>query len=115
MHVIRLDQVEKAVPQMEGLKGVYRQIPLSRKDRSPKFSFRVLTTEPGGHTPVHQHAYEHMNYVISGEGVLVTDDREHELREGDFALVSPGGKHQYKNCSADRNLVVICAVPKEYE
>ena len=115
MHVIRLDQVGKTVPQMEGAKGVYKQIPLSRKDRVPKFSFRVFTIEPGGHTPFHQHAYEHMNYVISGEGILVTDDRKHELREGDFALVLPGEKHQYKNCSANRDLVMICAVPKEYE
>lgn len=115
MHVIRLDQVEKVKPQMEGAKGVFKQTPLSRSNGSPSFSFRVFTIKPGGHTPFHQHAYEHMNYVISGEGSLASEDREHRLRAGDFALVLPGEKHQYRNCSPNAELVMICAVPKDYE
>jgi quercetin dioxygenase-like cupin family protein len=56
-----------------------------------------------------------MNYVIEGGGILVGEDREHDLKEGDFALVLPGEKHQFKNSSENRDLVIICAVPKEYE
>ena len=115
MRIARLDEVEKTIAQMEGAQGVYKQVPLSGKDGAPTFSFRVFTIEPMGHTPFHRHAFEHMNYVIHGEGVLVADDGQHELREGDFALVLPGEKHQYKNSSADQNLVMICAVPTEYE
>jgi quercetin dioxygenase-like cupin family protein len=115
MYIIELKQVEKAIARMEGAKGVYKQVPLSRKDCVPTFSFRVFTIEPGGHTPFHQHEFEHMNYVISGEGVLVAEDREYELREGDFALVLPGEQHQFKNRSENRSLVIICAVPKEFE
>ncbi|MFU8795673.1 MAG: cupin domain-containing protein [Dehalococcoidia bacterium] len=115
MNVTRLDKVEKTVPEMEGAKGIYKQIPLSREDGVPAFSFRVFTIEPGGHTPFHQHAFEHMNYIISGEGILVGDDIDRELREGDFALVLPGERHQYRNSSEDKSLVMICAVPKEYE
>ena len=115
MHVIRLEQVDKMVPQMDGAKGVLKQIPLSRSDGSPRFSFRVFTIEPGGHTPFHRHAYEHMNYVISGEGAIASEDRVHRLQTGDFALVLPGEPHQYRNCSQNTDLVIICAVPKEYE
>ena len=56
-----------------------------------------------------------MNYVIKGEGTLVSEDRENELREGDFALILPGERHQFRNSSENQNLLVICAVPKEYE
>ena len=115
MYVTRLDKVEKTIPAMEGAKGIYKQIPLSRKDGVPTFSFRVFTIEPGGHTPFHQHEFEHMNYVINGEGILVAEDREHELREGNFALILPGEKHQFKNSSENQNLLMICAVPREYE
>jgi quercetin dioxygenase-like cupin family protein len=115
MYIARLDEVEKTTSTMEGSKGVRKQIPLSRRDGVPTVSFRVFTVEPGGHTPFHQHEFEHMNYVIGGEGALVGGDGEHELREGDFALVLPGEKHQFRNSSEDRNLVIICAVPKEYE
>jgi len=85
MYVTKLDKVEKALLGTEGAKGVYKQVTLSRKDGVPTCSFRVFTIEPGGHTPFHQHKFEHMNYVISGEGILAAEDREHELREGDFA------------------------------
>ena len=115
MHVTRLDEVKKTTAAMEGAKGVYKQVPLSGAHGAPTFSFRVFTVEPGGHTPFHQHAYEHMNYVISGRGLLVAEDREHEVKEGDFALVLPGEKHQYRNPSPDRDLVMICAVPTEHE
>ena len=115
MYIARLDEVEKTTSTLEGAKGVRKQIPLSRKDGAPTFSFRVFTIEPGGHTPFHQHEFEHMNYVVRGEGALVSEDREHELRAGDFALVLPGEKHQYRNSSQNQDLVMICAVPKEYE
>jgi quercetin dioxygenase-like cupin family protein len=115
MHVTKLDKVEKTILGMEGAKGVYKQIPLSRKDGVPTFSFRVFTVEPGGYTPFHQHEFEHMNYVINGEGILVAEDGEHELSKGDFALILPGEKHQFKNSSENQNLLIICAVPREYE
>jgi quercetin dioxygenase-like cupin family protein len=115
MYVTRLDKVEKTIIGMEDAKGVYKQIPLSKKDGVPTFSFRVFTIEPGGHTPFHQHEFEHMNYVINGEGILVSEDREHELRKGDFALILAGEKHQFKNSSKNQNLLIICAVPREYE
>jgi quercetin dioxygenase-like cupin family protein len=115
MYVIALNEVQKTIPAMEGAKGVHKQIPLSRKDGVPTFSFRVFTVEPGGHTPFHRHEFEHMNYVIKGEGILVAEDREHALKQGDFALILPGEKHQFKNSSDRQNLLIICAVPKEYE
>ena len=115
MYITRLDKVEKTILAREGAKGVYKQVPLSRKDGVPTFSFRVFTIEPRGHTPFHQHKFEHMNYVINGEGILAAEGREYELREGDFALILPGEKHQFKNSSENRNLLIICAVPREYE
>jgi quercetin dioxygenase-like cupin family protein len=115
MYVTKLDEVEKAITRMEGAKGVHKQMPLSRKDGVPTFSFRVFTIEPGGHTPFHRHDFEHMNYVIGGEGILVAEGRDHELRKGDFALVLPGEQHQFKNRSQNQNLVIICGVPKQHE
>ena len=114
MLVTRLQEVEKTVPVMEGAKDIYKQVPLSVEDGVPTFSFRVFTIKTGGHTPFHQHPFEHMNYVITGKGILVAADRELELSKGDFALVLPNEKHQFKNAGKS-DLVIICAVPKEYE
>ena len=76
----------------------------------------MFTIEPDGHTPFHEHDFEHVNYVIEGNGVIVNQNGEEaDFKKGDFALILPGEKHQYKNKSKSQPFVMICAVPKEYE
>ena len=116
MKITSLEAVEKNRPVMEGAKDLFKQIPISKSDGSPTFSLRVFTIEPGGHTPYHAHPFEHLNYVIKGGGALVAESGEHRpVKEGDFILVLPDEKHQYRNTEAAGNLVIICGVPKEYE
>jgi quercetin dioxygenase-like cupin family protein len=116
MKIIPLNTVSQEAMAMEGAEKVLKQIPISRADGSPSFSFRVFTILPGGHTPFHSHAFEHLNYIIEGHGLLVNaEGRENPVKQGDFALVLPNEKHQYRNASPDRPMVMICAVPKEYE
>lgn len=116
MKITSLDQVEKSPMAMEGVKDVWKQVPLGKADGVPVFSFRVFTILPGGHTPFHTHPFEHMNYFIEGEGFVVLENgEERPVKKGDFVLVLPGEKHRYRNPSAAAPLVMICAVPKEYE
>lgn len=116
MKIISLDKVERKEVKMEGAKGAWKQLPLGTPDGTPLYSLRVFTVEPGGNTPYHSHPYEHMNYVIEGEGVLVDEaGNKHSLKAGDFALVKPDEKHQYRNASPDKYFRMICGVPKEFE
>ena len=116
MKVISLNKVPKAKVTMDGAKSAWKQIPLSREDGAPVYAYRVFTLEPGGYTPYHQHNYEHMNYIIEGNGELVNEAGEKKaLKPGDFALVQPNEKHQYRNISPDKSFVMICGVPKEFE
>ncbi len=116
MKIIPIDQVPKSKMTLEGARDVTKQLPISKADGTPSFSFRVFTIAPEGHTPYHSHAFEHLNYIIEGHGVLVNEaGKESPVKQGDFALVLPGEKHQYRNASADHPFVMICAVPKEYE
>ena len=70
MKIISIDQVEKKKVEMEGAIGAWKQLPLGSKDGVPVYSYRVFSVEPGGNTPYHSHPYEHMNFVIEGEGVI---------------------------------------------
>lgn len=115
MHFSSLEKAAKIKLDMEGARDVYKQIPISRANGTPAFSFRVFTIQPGGHTPHHNHPFEHLNYIIEGSGVVLHHDVEHEIKKGDFIMVLPGETHQYKNTSTDKPLIMICAVPKEYE
>jgi quercetin dioxygenase-like cupin family protein len=115
MHIIALDNVPKSVPEMAGAEKIFKQIPLSKADGAPNFSFRVFTIEPGGHTPLHSHPFEHLNYIIEGRGAVVAENRENPVKKGDFVMILPGETHQYRNTANRGNLILICAVPKEYE
>ena len=115
MKIVSLENVPKSRVEMEGADGAYKQIPLSGNDGAPVYSYRVFTVEPGGYTPYHQHPYEHMNYIIQGKGALVNEEGEEQpIKAGDFALVLPDEKHQYRN-KGDQPLMLICGVPKEFE
>jgi quercetin dioxygenase-like cupin family protein len=115
MKIIPLDKVEKREVHMEGAAGAWKQLPLGSNDGAPVYSYRVFTVEPGGHTPFHRHPYEHMNYIIKGIGAMVNEKGEEQpILTGDFALVMPDEKHQYRN-KGDQPLVLICGVPKEFE
>ncbi len=115
MKITNLNKTVKVKVELEGADKAFKQIPISKNDGAPVFSFRVFTIEPGGHTPYHQHPYEHVNYIIEGKGFLVSENGRKEIRKGDFALILPNEMHQYRNEMADGSLVVICAVPKEFE
>lgn len=116
MKIISLKEVGKQKVTMDGAKDAFKQVPLSAGDGAPVYAYRVFTIEPGGFTPYHRHNYEHMNYIIEGEGVLVNEKgEENPIRAGDFALVMPGEKHQYRNPSGHQPMIMICGVPKEFE
>jgi quercetin dioxygenase-like cupin family protein len=116
MKIIDLDSTPKTMMAMEGAENVQKQIPISSHDGSPAYAFRVFTIGPKGHTPYHTHPFEHLNYIIEGEGsVVMASGEEKPVEQGDFVLVLPGEKHQYRNKSASSPFVMICAVPKEYE
>jgi len=116
MKIIHLETLDKEAVIMEGAERVWKQVPISARDGSPLFCFRVFTIEPNGHTPYHRHPFEHLNYVMDGCGALVSESGEKkQLKAGDFALVLPEEKHRYENTSDSEPLVMICAVPKDYE
>jgi quercetin dioxygenase-like cupin family protein len=115
MKVVSLDNVEKNQVTIDGVVGTWKQIPLGSHENTPVYSFRVFTVEPGGNTPYHQHSFEHMNYIIEGEGVLVNEKgEEFPLKPGNFALVEPDEKHQFFN-RGNKPFKMICGVPKEFE
>ena len=77
----------------------------SKNERNGNFS----NNSPGCHFMLH------MIYVIEGQEILVNEiGEETPLKAGDFALVNPDEKHQYRN-KGDKPFMMICGVPKEFK
>ena len=114
MKITRLQDCPITPVQMEGATGALKQVPLGQADGVPNFSIRVFTLEPNGHTPHHAHASEHLNYVLQGEGEILSDGGPQRIQAGDYVLVKPHERHQYRNTGPDP-LKFLCMVPKAYE
>jgi quercetin dioxygenase-like cupin family protein len=114
MKITKLEKCESVPVNLEGAQGAMRQVPIGKADGAPNFSIRVFTLAPGGHTPHHAHASEHLNYILEGNGVAMEGDTPRPIGQGDFVLVPPHEKHQYRNTGASP-LVFLCMVPSQYE
>ena len=99
---------------MDGAEKVSMQVMVGRQDNAPHFSLRHFVVEPGGHTPRHQHNYEHENYIIEGSGTIECDGDIQEIKVGDTFYIPANTVHQFCN-SKDKPLRFLCLVPTSYE
>ncbi len=79
-------------------------------DAAPNYALRVIEVAPGGHTPRHQHPYEHENFVIEGHGRVLLNDTWHDLRPGSVVFVPAGALHTYEN-TGEAPFKFLCGIP----
>ena len=111
MPVVKYDKMTMDPVSMDGVKGASRAVVIGPPEGWSDHVMRVFRLEPGGHTPKHQHDWEHINHVLSGRGKLLIGDTLSELSEKDFALVPSNIEHQFTN-PYDEPFEFICIVPK---
>lgn len=114
MLIRRTTDVPARPMEMDGVKDVSMRLMVGREDGAPNFSMRHFTVEPGGHTPRHQHDYEHEVYLLNGSARLEHEGRMHEIRAGDVVYIEPNALHQFVN-TGDRPLEFICLVPATFD
>ncbi|MFW5798956.1 MAG: cupin domain-containing protein [Planctomycetota bacterium] len=86
---------------------------ITEDDGAETFVMRHFEVDPGGHTPRHDHAWEHEVYILKGKGVVVQDEFEKPVGPGD-ALFVPGGQvHQFRNTGAE-TLEFLCLIPARH-
>lgn len=71
---------------------------------------RIIELGPYGFSPKHEHDWEHINYIIEGEGTLFIDGEEKPVKAGSYAYVPAGELHQFRNAT-DKTMRFICIVP----
>ena len=114
MKITRLEECAAMPVNMQGVQDAIKQVPIGKADGAPNFSIRVFTIAPGGHTPHPSHDSEHLNYILEGSGELLDGDNPRAISQGDYILVRPQEKHQYRN-TGSTPLKFLCMVPTDYE
>ena len=112
MHLGTIENRSLSPVEMEGVKDAYISILLGNDEGVPNFIMRQFRLAPGGHTPQHDHSWEHEIFVVRGRGTLMVEGKHHSLRPGTFALVEPGENHQF-TAADDSELVFLCIVPRK--
>lgn len=112
MKVVHYTDVLLEEVNVEGSKGCEIRWLISQKDTAPNFAMRMFEVAPGGFTPYHTHNWEHEVYVLEGEGVFVTEEKEYPFKKDDVIYADPGMKHQFRN-AGNSVLKFLCLVPHE--
>ncbi len=110
MKVSHYKQIESQQVDMPGASGCSVRWLVGEKDGAPNFAMRQFEVAPGGHTPRHQHSYEHEVYVLEGAGEVYEGDQAHALRAGDVIFVKPDEVHQFRN-TGDSPMKFLCLIP----
>lgn len=114
MFVGNLKDIIGVEMQGKDVSGATKKLCISEKEGWKGWALRVIELAPNGYTPEHSHGWQHINYILSGEGVLMMEHEEHKVTADSIAYVPEWTLHQFKN-TGNTTLKFICIVPEEGE
>jgi len=114
MRITRVADIEPKNMDMEGAEAVTMRVLVGSEEGAPTFVMRLFEVEPGGHTPMHKHAWEHEIFVLDGEGEAVTPESRVPLQPRTAAFVAPNETHQFVN-RGSQTFRFLCLIPVEQQ
>ena len=109
MKVKVAEAVEAQAVAVEGAKDVRIRWLVHQPDGARNFYLRQFELAPGGHTPRHQHDWEHEVYVLSGGGSAVSAQGEKPIALGTALFVEPNEVHQFR--AGPEGMKMLCIIP----
>ena len=110
MKVQPITRHEQRPVDMDGAVGVKMRMLIGPAEKAANFHMRHFEVEPGGHSPHHQHDYEHEILILRGKGVAQSADGDRPFAAGDAIWVPANEMHQFQNTGAEP-LEFICLIP----
>lgn len=112
MYINSVNNTKKVKMNMPGVVGAMKQTLIGPQEGWEGWVMRLFTLTPGGNTPRHTHPWPHINYIVSGEGVLYLGGKENKVGPGYVAYIPDGAEHQFIN-RGEKEFSFICIVPEE--
>jgi quercetin dioxygenase-like cupin family protein len=103
MPVVKQEEIKLEEVKMNGVVKTTKANVIGPAQGWNESTLRVFKIGPNGFTPHHQHDWEHVNYVIKGEGTLTLGGETHHLKANMM--------HQFRN-SGEKDFEFICVVPQ---
>jgi len=110
MKVIEYNTVPETRFDNELAKGVSGRVVIGKADGAGNFCMRVFELDEGGHSPRHQHDWEHEIFFHAGKGEVWQGDHWLPVATGSVAFIPGNVEHQIRNVG-DGKLTFVCLVP----
>lgn len=110
MKHVHYSDVELQTPKESGVKDVKIRWLISEKDGANNFAMRLFEIQPNGHTPLHQHDWEHEVFIVEGKGAAHDNTKDIPFKQGDVFFIPSIHWHQFKN-TGDTPLKILCLIP----
>lgn len=107
---IPASEVKLETPQETGAEGIKVRWLIKEEDGAPNFAMRLFELQPGGHSPLHSHDWEHEVYILEGQCRVTCKNQNKTATAGYVVYVPPNEKHQFAN-SGKSVLKFLCLVP----
>jgi len=109
MKIFHYKEVE-AVKAEEGASKLKVRGLITKEMGAENFAMRLFEMEPGGHSPLHRHSWEHEVFILEGKGLLAGEGEERGFKEGNVIFIAPNEEHQLKNIS-EKTVKFLCLIP----
>jgi len=96
--------------QESGAEGIKVRWLIKKDDGAPNFAMRLFEIEPKGHSPLHNHDWEHEVFVLEGNCQVTCDKEKNNASAGYVVFIPPNARHQFRN-TGKAALKFICLVP----
>ncbi len=110
MKVKRIAEEPQNEVKLEGAAGVRMRMLIGPSEGAAVFHMRHFEVAPGGHTPHHQHDYEHEVLILKGACTVKGNAGERPCRPNDVVWMPANEWHQFVNTGREP-LEFICLIP----
>ena len=110
MKVQPIERHEQADVRMAGAVETKMRMLIGPDDGAANFYMRHFEIAPGGHTPRHNHDFEHEILILSGNGVVKSTEGDRRFRPNDVIFIPANEEHQFVN-DGDQACTFLCLIP----
>ncbi len=110
MKISRLIDHEQSDVHMAGAERVRMRMLIGPDEDAPTFHMRHFEVQPAGHTPDHQHDFEHEVLVLKGQGLVKSEAGDRSIEAGMVVWIPGNEPHQFQN-TGPQPLELICLIP----
>ncbi len=112
MYIKKRSEIDKIKLKADTIKNVEKQVLIGSEQGWNSHVMRMFTLGQEGFSPKHSHSWDHMVYIVKGEGVIFIDGVDYPVSWDSVAYIPGGKEHQFKQKGKDE-LVFMCIVPTE--